>query len=166
MKKYFIFIRIFIVILIIFISFSYWSLKREDFNSKETFAYNEPEIRLYLLDAFESYFKVGLRNNYNESNLIIVNDSNEKNNSSLILNYSTLSSLSYDHLDIIINDELYSLSDLYYKSNGNNYLFKIDDFEIKANNYIEYNIKLKINNTSLASEVVDEYYYINYNLIH
>lgn len=165
MKKYFIFIRIFVVILIVFISFSYWSLKSEDFNN-ETFAYNEPEIRLYLLDDFESYFKVGLRNDYNESNLIIVNDSNEEKEGFLILNYNTLSSLSYDHVDIIINDELYSLSDFYYKSNGNNYLFKIDNFEIKNNNYKEYNVKLKINNTSLASEVIDEFYYINYNLIH
>ena len=165
MKKYFIFIRIFIVILIIFFSFLYWSLKSEDFNNK-TYAYNESEIRLYLLDDFESYFKVGLKNNYNESNLIVVNDSNEEKKGFLILNYSTLSSLSFDHLDIIINDELYCLSDFYYKSNGNNYLFKIDNFEIKNNNYIKYNIKLKINNTSLASEVIDEYYYINYNLIH
>lgn len=164
-KKRLIIIEIFITILFVIISIPVWvkSEHKLDYN-EEILAYEEG-LTLYYLNNYKSEEVISLDKVSNITELLIYNISNDTNNGQVVLNYNKNSNLDYKYLNIVINDQQYTLSELYIKSNNNYDIFKISDINLNSYNSTKYNIILKINDTAFGNDVINKNYKYQFAII-
>ena len=164
-RKYLIIIEMLIAVLFIIISIPLWvkSENKLDYN-EEVLAYEEG-LTLYYLNNYKNKEVISLNKESNTTELLIYNISNDINDGQLILNYDKTSNLDYKHLNIKINDKLYTLSDLYLKSTNIYDIFKISDIKLDSFQTMEYNIILNINDKAFGNDVINKDYKYQFAII-
>ena len=158
-------VEIFVITILISFSIPSWNdIQASTSNLDEKIASLEQRLEIYAINKNEVSM-VTENSDFKTKNVIVYNNSNIKRNGNLLLQYSKLSTLDYNHLIVTVNNIDYDLCLLLLTVTKDYYVFTIEKVTLEKYSSQEYSIGYNVKEGVLFDQILGKYFDSNIEII-